>query len=120
MLAVKYNPNGQSLLSLVALPSSRKMDVLGRYLRQEYREVMDDIQDIELSKDEREMLVAIYSTGDMEGLPLASIPNKEASEVELLRKQMEGKGLVVDGEGGLQLTPAGRVVVDNHLEDVNQ
>ncbi|MEF8977062.1 MAG: CheF family chemotaxis protein, partial [Halapricum sp.] len=120
VLAVKYNPNGQSLLSLVALPSPRKMNILGRYLRREYREVMDDIQDIELSKDEKEMLVAIYSTGDMEGLPLASILNKEASEVELLRKQMEGKGLVVDGEDGLQLTPAGRVVVNNHLEDVNQ
>jgi helix-turn-helix protein len=119
VLAVKHNRGGQSVLTLAALPSERKMNVLGRYLRREYREVMEEIRDIELAKDEKEMLVAIYSTGDMEGLPLASILDKEASEVEMLRGQMERKGLLADGEDGLQLTPAGRVVVNNHMEDVN-
>ena len=119
VLAVKHNQGGQSILSLAALPSSRKMNVLGRYLRREYREVMEEIRDIELSDAETEILVAIYSAGDMDGLPLASILDREASEVEMLRGQMESKGLVVDGEDGLQLTPAGRVVVNNHMEDIN-
>lgn len=119
VLAVKHNQGGQSVLSLAALLSERKMNVLGRYLRREYREVMEQIQDIELTKDEKGMLVAIYSSGDMEGLPLASILDKEASEVEMLRGQMADKGLVVDGENGLQLTPKGRVVVNNHMEDIN-
>ncbi|MFB6189164.1 MAG: CheF family chemotaxis protein [Halapricum sp.] len=119
VLAVKHNPGGQAALTLAALPSSRKMNVLGRYLRREYREVMEEIKDVELSKSEKEMLVAIYSSGDMDGIPLASILDKEASEVEMLRGQMESKDLLIDGEDGLQLTPAGRVVVNNHLEDVN-
>ncbi|QSG15753.1 CheF family chemotaxis protein [Halapricum desulfuricans] len=119
VLAATHNSNGQAVVTLAALPSSRKMNILGRYLRREYREVMDEIRDIDLSKPEKELLVSVYSTGEMDGIPLAKVLDMETSEVELLRGQLEKKDLLIDGEDGLQLTPAGRVVVNNHLEDVN-
>lgn len=119
VLSTTHNPNGQAVVTLAALPSTRKMNILGRYLRREYREVMDEIRDIDLSDPEKELVVAVYSTGDMEGIPLPKVLDMDASEVELLRSQLEQKGLVSDSEDGLQLTPAGRVVVNNYLEDVN-
>ncbi|QSG06792.1 CheF family chemotaxis protein [Halapricum desulfuricans] len=119
VLSTTHNRNGQAIVTLAALPSSRKMNVLGRYLRREYREVMEEIRDVDISDAETELLVTVYSTGDMDGIPLAGVLDLEASEVELLRGRLEEKGLVTDSEDGLQLTPAGRVVVNNHLEDVN-
>ncbi|QSG09748.1 CheF family chemotaxis protein [Halapricum desulfuricans] len=119
VLSTTHNRNGQAVVTLAALPSPRKMNILGRYLRREYREVMEGIRDVDISDVEKELLVTVYSTGDMDGIPLAGVLDAEASEVELLRSRLEQKGLLTDSEDGLQLTPAGRVVVNNHLEDVN-
>ncbi|MUV90897.1 hypothetical protein GJ629_14165 [Halapricum sp. CBA1109] len=120
VLAVKHMQGGRSVLSLAALPSEQKMNVFGRYLRMEYSDVVTDLQDIDLGEDETELLVTIYSTGDMEGIPLADILDMEASEVTLLLNRLAEKDLIVDSETGTKITPRGRVVVNNHLEDVNE
>lgn len=120
VLATRHMTGGRSVLSLTAMPSSRKMNVFGRYLRLEYSDVMAEVTDLDLSTDETELLVAIYSAGDLEGLPLADLLDRESSEVTMLLNQLQQKELILDTEEGTKLTPMGRVVVNNHLEAVNE
>jgi helix-turn-helix protein len=118
VLAVRHMPNGQALTTLAATQSARKMSILGRYLRLEYSDIMAELEDVELTDDKVELLVAIYSTGP--GVSLASIVDMEGSQVTMLLQELSEDGLVADGEDGPQLTPRGRVIVSHHLEDVNE
>jgi DNA-binding MarR family transcriptional regulator len=80
---------------------------------------MEELRDIELTDDKTEVLVAIYSTGDMQGMPLADILGADGSQVTMLLQDLEENGLVQDSPDGPTLTPKGEVVASRHLEDVN-
>jgi len=117
VLAVRHLNSGQAALSLAAMDSPRKMSILGRYLRLEYSDLMADLEDVTLSGDQIELLVAVYSTGP--GVSLANVLDMESSQLTMVLNDLRSDELVVDGEDGPKLTPKGRVVVSNHLEDVN-
>ena len=119
VLVVRHMQDGQAITTLAAIPSARKMSILGRYLRREYSELMEELQKVELTRDKKEVLVAMYSTGDMGGMPLASILGKDSSQVSMVLQDLDNDGLVQDGEDGPTLTPKGKVVASRHLEDVN-
>ena len=119
VLVVRHMQDGTAVTTEAAIATSRKMSILGRYLRREYSELMEQLRKIELTKGKKEVLVAIYSTGDMEGMPLASILGKDSSEVSMLLADLEDDGLIQDGADGPTLTPTGQVVASRHLEDVN-
>ncbi|WP_284010782.1 CheF family chemotaxis protein [Haloarcula pelagica] len=119
VLVVRHMQDGQAITTLAAIPSARKMSILGRYLRREYSELMEELQKVELTRDKKEVLVAMYSTGDMGGMPLASILGKDSSQVSMVLQDLDSDGLVQDGDDGPTLTPKGKVVASRHLEDVN-
>ncbi|WP_276273823.1 CheF family chemotaxis protein [Haloarcula litorea] len=119
VLEVRHMKGGTAVTTMAALASARKMSILGRYLRREYSELMEQLQDVELTQDKTEVLVAMYSTGDMEGMPLASILGKDSSAVSMLLQDLEADGLIQDSPDGPALTPKGKVVASRHLEDVN-
>ena len=116
-LAVRHVPEGQAETTLGAMESARKMSILGRYLRLEYSDLMAELEDVTLSEDQVELLVAVYSTGP--GVSLANVLDMDGSQVTMVLNDLRSDGLVVDGEKGPQLTSKGRVVVSHHLEDVN-
>jgi len=118
VLAVRHTPNGRSMTTLAATKSARKMSILGRYLRLEYSDLLADLEDVSVSETEIETLVAIYSSGP--GVSLAAVLDADASQVTMVLDELRSDGLVVDGEGGPQLTPRGRVVVSKYLEEVNE
>jgi helix-turn-helix protein len=118
VLAVRHMPNGQALTTLAATKSARKMSILGRYLRLEYSDLMAEVEEVDLSQDQIRTLVTIYSTGEEVSLP--AVLDMESSQVTMVLNDLDDAGLVVDGREGPQLTPRGRVVVSNHLEDVNE
>jgi helix-turn-helix protein len=118
-LTVKHNPNGQAVTTIAALPSPRKLSLLGRYIRLEYSDLMADLKDVELSDPEIELLVTVYSAGDIEGVPLANVLDRESSEVTMLINDLEGKELLASTDAGPTLTSKGRVIVNKHLDDVN-
>jgi len=120
VLEVRHMNGGQSMLTMAAVSSSRKMSILGRYLRLEYSDLMAELEEIDLSKYEKEILVALYSGAGGEGISLPQIVNKEPANVTILLNRLEDDELVVDSEDGTKLTPKGQVVVSNHLEDVNE
>ena len=117
VLAVRHMPNGTAMTTLAATDSARKMSILGRYLRLEYSDLMSELEDVSLSEAEIRTLVAIYSTGPAVSLP--AVLDMESSQVTMVLTDLQRDELVVDSEEGPQLTPKGRVVVSNHLEDVN-
>ncbi|MFB6128790.1 MAG: CheF family chemotaxis protein [Halorhabdus sp.] len=120
VLAVRHMPDGQAITTVAAIPSARKLSLLGRYLRLEYSDLMGELKDVDLADPEIELLVAVYSTGDMAGVPLANVLDREASEVTMLLNDLEEKELITTGNSEPTLTPKGRVVVNRHLEDVNE
>ncbi|MFB6139010.1 MAG: CheF family chemotaxis protein [Halosimplex sp.] len=117
VLAVRHLSGGQATLSLAAMGSARKMSILGRYLRLEYSDLMADLEDVTLSDEQVELLVAVYSTGP--SVSLANVLDIDASQLTMVLNDLRKDELVVDADDGPTLTPKGRVVVSKHLEDVN-
>ncbi|WP_225333155.1 CheF family chemotaxis protein [Halomicrobium urmianum] len=119
VLTFRHMKAGRAVTTVAAVPSSRKLSILGRYLRLEYTDLVQELEDVELTDDKTELLVAMYSTGDSEGMPLASVVGKDGSEVTMLLRDLQEDGLVQDSPDGPALTPKGEVVASKHLEDVN-
>lgn len=119
VLTFRHMKDGTAITTEAALASPRKMSILGRYLRLEYSDLMQELEDVELTSGKKEILVAMYSTGDLEGMPLANIVSAESSEVTMLLQELEEDNLLQDSADGPALTPTGEVVASRHLEDVN-
>jgi len=119
VLVVRHMQDGTAITTMAALASSRRMSLLGRYLRREYSDLMEQLRKVDLTQGKKEVLVAMYSTGDMDGMPLASILGKDSSEVSMLLQDLEADGLIQDSADGPALTPTGQIVASRHLEDVN-
>lgn len=115
MLAVRHTDGKRMVLSELALSSEDRMNVLGRFLRRRYSDVMSELHDLSLSETETEVLVGIYSGGT--GADLAQLSNAEPSRVSMVLNALAEKDLVEsDGES---LTPRGMMVVSAQIEDVN-
>jgi helix-turn-helix protein len=117
LLSVRHMANGNPVTSELLLDSSRKMNLLGRFIRLKYTHLKGDLKDIELSKEEVEALVAIYSTGP--SVNLATVLGVDASQVTMYRNSLIEAGLVEDTPEGVDLTSLGRAAVSEHIEDVN-
>jgi helix-turn-helix protein len=118
VLQVRHVPQGESMLTTIATSSSRKMSILGRYLRLEYSNITNELEEIEIADAEKEILVAIYSGAGTEGGSLPQIVNTEPAKVTMVLNRLEENELVVDSPEGTKLTPKGQVVVNKHLEGV--
>jgi helix-turn-helix protein len=116
-LEVRHIPGTAALVTAVSLPSDRRMNILGRYLRLEYSDLVEELSDIALSNEEVQSLVAIYSAG--EGVDPVTVIEGDASRTTMVLNSLQEKGLVADDETGTVLTPKGRIVVNNRLEEVN-
>ncbi|MFC7173583.1 hypothetical protein ACFQL0_09955 [Haloplanus litoreus] len=93
------------------------MNLLGRYLRLEYSDLVEALSDVSLSDEEVQVLLAIYSAG--EGVDPLDVVAAEPSQTTMVLNGLREKELVVDGDQGTELTPKGRVVVNSRLEEVN-
>lgn len=117
VLRFVHMPDGQSMTSVVAVEDEREMNVLGRYIRMEYQDVMEEVREIDPNSDEIEALVSLYSAG--ENAHLKDIVNVEASQLTMILNSLADAGLIVDTGEATKLTPKGRVVVTQRLEQVN-
>ncbi len=120
VLEIRHMENGRSTMTMAATDSSRDLSILGRYIRLEYADLMADLTEIDLSHGEKEILVALYSGAGTGGVSLATIVDEDPQQVTMTLNRLQEDGLVADTDAGTSLTPKGRVVVSNHLEDVNE
>ena len=115
VLSIRHVDGDRTVTTELSVPSRETMNVLGRYLRREYGEVLAEVRDLELSQDETEVLVGLYSGGS--GADLAGLLGMESSRLSMVLNGLVEKGLV-DGED-TSLTGKGRIAVGDRIEDVN-
>jgi helix-turn-helix protein len=118
-VVVSHIQNNDAMTTVAATDSTRKLSILGRYLRREYRQLMASLENITLSKPETETLATIYSAGDM-GVSLSSVLDAKPTTVKQILHSLHEKGLIRSGEDGPVLTSRGQVVVNQYLERVNE
>jgi helix-turn-helix protein len=117
VLRIRHTADGRAVTTEMALDSSRKMNILGRYLRLEYGDRKAAADDIDLAHDEAQALVALDAAG--ENPNLAGMLGRDDRAVRALLGGLEEKGLVTANGADPELTPTGRVVVGEYIEDVN-
>jgi helix-turn-helix protein len=118
-LVVDHMQNRDAVTTLAAIQSPRKLGLLGRFLRREYRQLMSRLDQLSLSEVETEVLTAIYSTGDQD-LSLTGMLDLSGERVKRVLHALHKKGLIESGNSGPALTPMGQVVVNQYLERVNE
>ncbi len=116
LLSVRHMGDTGSVTTELALDSGRKMNLLGRFIRMRYTLLKQELADVELSSEEVEALVAIYSGGPTANL--ATVLGVDANQLTMFLNNLLEKGLVRD-EDGVHLTSMGRAAVSEHIEDVN-
>ena len=117
VVSVRHVDGHDAVTSEVALPSGRKLNVLGRHLRQVYTDATADLDRVSLDGTETEALVALYTSGP--DVNLARVLGVESSRVTMLLGSLTEKGLLVDGPEGPRFTNRGHVVVSRRLESIN-
>ena len=117
VISVRHASEGQAVTTEIDISSNRKMNVLGRYIRLEYSEISSELSKIDVSEQEMETLVAIYTHGDVTSA--AKMLGADSSQVTMLLEDLRTKELLVEDESGLGLTARGRLLVSKKIEDVN-
>jgi helix-turn-helix protein len=117
VLSVGHVNDGQTVTSEVSIPSRRKMNILGRYLRQMYFYIKNAVKDVDVDEKSLEVLVGLYSSGpDIDLAPLLGV---EQAELDRVLEQLYEDGLIDGTEEPCALTPQGRFVVNEEIEGVN-
>lgn len=117
IVAVRHAEGGQTVTSEFAVAADRKLNLLGRYLRLEYAEISQRAERIDVSEQEMEALVAIYS-GASSG-NLAGMLGIDAGSAAMVLTELEKKELVDDDAGELALTAPAKMLVSDRIEKVN-
>jgi helix-turn-helix protein len=116
-LVVQHSEDGTAVTSLLAPSSKRLVNLLGRYLRLEYDDLRRAVADLDLTADEKRVLVGVYATGG--DVDFAGLLDGDAARVTRILNGLERKDLVESGTDSIELTSEGRVVVTERIEDVN-
>ncbi|RQG86772.1 fla operon protein [Natrarchaeobius halalkaliphilus] len=118
-LAVKYIDTGSGLTktSLLSPEKGKNVNLLARYLRLEFDELRDEVDQLELSNPEKRVLVSVHAAGG--DIDFTNMLDGDPAYVTNVLNSVQRKELVVDGESGISLTPKGRIVVSQRIEDVN-
>jgi len=119
IIAVDHMENREAMTTFAAINSGRKLGLLGRYIRREYRKLRESLSELSLSETETEVLTAIYSVGDQD-LSLVSMLDIDGSEAKRILHSLHEDGLIESGNHGPILTPKGQVVVNQYLERINE
>lgn len=116
-LTFRHVPETRALTSIATVPNERTLNVLGRYIKLEYDEAMEEVEELDPTEEQLEILVSIYSAGGE--ARMADIVTGDAAQTSLVLDGLREQGLVVDGDEGTTLTRKGQMVVNSYLESVN-
>jgi helix-turn-helix protein len=116
-LVVKHTDGAEIQTSLLAPESHREVNLLSRYLRIEYGQLLSEVSDVSLSEAEKRVLVGIHTTGG--DIDFGTILNGNAARATNVLNSLRKKELVKEDDIGVELTSSGRIVVNQRIEDVN-
>lgn len=106
---VHHVDGSRSVATDVTLDSAARLNVLGRYVRQDYGPTARDLREVDLSKTELGSLVALYSGGT----PRAVL-GLEGGEADAALETLADRDLIAR-ESAPTITRRGRIVVRNRL-----
>ncbi|GAB6879675.1 chemotaxis protein CheF2 [Halorubrum gandharaense] len=116
-LVFRHVPRTQALTSIATVPDKRTLNVLGRYIKLEYGEVLAEVEELDPTNEQLEILVSIYSAGGEASI--SDIVTGEAARTNMVLDSLREQELVVDGDEGTVLTRKGQMVVSSYMESVN-
>jgi len=117
-LSVRHlGETGEAVKTTIAVRDERKHKLFQRFVRRGYRERKAKIEELTLTEEYKEVLVALYSAGDQ--FDISMIIDKPAGELQELLSSLGQVGLVRMSDNGAVLTGLGHVVVNEKIEDVN-
>lgn len=116
-LLIRHVDDGQATTTLVSPISTRRLNLLGRYLRIEYQKLLSSVADLELSEPETRLLVTIYATdGDID---FTTVLDGNAARATNVLNSIRKKGLIEERGADIELTSRGQIIVSRRIEDVN-
>jgi helix-turn-helix protein len=116
-LDVRHVRAGRSTTTVASIGDSRKMSILGRYIRTEYGELLAELEDVELTRDRTQVLLALFSGAGGSDLSVADVVDKDPSQVTTLLEELNEDDLVDNVTDDPTLTRKGRVAVNDNFED---
>ncbi|WP_128906468.1 CheF family chemotaxis protein [Halorubrum amylolyticum] len=116
-LVFRHVPDTQTVTSIATVPDKRILNVLGRYIKLEYDEVMEDVEAFDPTEEQLEILVSIYSAGGEANI--ADVVTGDVAQTEMILDTLRDEDLVADGDAGAALTRKGQMIVTSYLESVN-
>jgi helix-turn-helix protein len=116
VLSVRHMSNKQAVTTEITHDSVRKLNILTRYLRLRYFQLVEQLDDIEMTDEETEVLVALYSGGEREHLP--GMLDADQEYVDDVLSDLVDKDLLTGIEDS-ELSTWGRLAVSDRIEDVN-
>ncbi|ELZ71654.1 chemotaxis protein CheF [Haloferax sp. Atlit-10N] len=120
VLSVQHVKQGQTVTSEITLDSRRKMNILGRYLRLVYHWIKSGVRNVEVTEQGLEVLVGLYSAGEMAAeVDFSELLGVEEEVLDAELEKLHEEELIGDDELPTSLTPQGRFVVNEEIEDVN-
>jgi helix-turn-helix protein len=120
VLSVQHNTHERTVTTEISMDSRRKMNILGRYLRQMYHYLVSDVKKIDVSDEALEVLVGLYSMLDVDGeIDLGSLLDIEQSVLDERIEHLHDVGLIERTEPPYELTPQAQFLINERFEDVN-
>ena len=116
-LVFRHVNDGQTVTSITTVPNKRVLNILGRYIKIEYDDVMEDLDSFDPTEEQMEILVSIYSAGGEANV--ADIVTGDVTQTSMILDSLREAELVADGESGTTLTRKGQMIVSSYLESVN-
>lgn len=116
-LSVDHASEGTTLTTIITLPNNRKLNLLGRFLKIEYSDLMEELEELSFTEEQIEALVTLYSAGGR--ADLSQLLTGDVNETQIILDQLRDKELIHDVEEGMELSAKGQAVVSDHIEDVN-
>lgn len=116
VLSVRHMVDQQAITSEVFHPSVRKLNILARYLRLRYFQLEDELRQLDVSDQEAETLVALYSGGEIGHL--SGMLGVDEPTIRSLLEELETKELITD-KSDPTLTPWGQLLVSDRIDEIN-
>lgn len=116
-LLIRHSSDGEVRTTLASPLSSRRLNLLGRFLRIEYGTLLKEVSDIDLNEPEKRLLVTIYATGG--DIDFANVLDGDAARATNVVNNLREKELILENSSGISLTTHGQIIVNQRLEDVN-
>ena len=116
-LVFRHVADDRTVTSITTVPNERALNILGRYIKIEYDDVMDDLDSFDPTEEQLEILVSIYSAGGEANV--ADIVTGDVTQTSMILDSLREAELVADGDAGTTLTRKGQVIVSSYLESVN-